>query len=110
MLASLNVLKSLYFPELDNEVYHFTRLCGQQSVLIIKLGSVINKIGRDQDPTAQQARQSAHDSFKSEFLQIYPEFLASRRLLTTAARSLLERIMNVEEQTPSDAQAGRSEA
>jgi hypothetical protein len=102
-VSELDALKSLYFPELENEVYRFTLVCRQQNLLSSQYGLEISKIGQGIDPTAQQARQSLLDSFRSEFFQTYQEFLNSRSVLTPAARSLLERIMNVDEQTaPND--------
>jgi hypothetical protein len=95
-IDEFDVLAAL-FPELENEADRFSLICSRQNVLFSALGVEILK-SRD-DLTA---RQVAYDDFQSKFESDYEEFLVTRKALRAAARSLLERIMNVVERAPSD--------
>jgi hypothetical protein len=92
----LDVLAAL-FPELKNEADRFSFICSSQMALFSVHGLEILK-SRD-DLTA---RQTAYDTFLRKWESEYEEFLVTRKALRVAARSLLERIMNVDEQTTSD--------
>jgi hypothetical protein len=87
----LDVLAAL-FPELKNEADRFSFICSRQMALFSMHGLDIVK-SRD-DLTA---RQVAYDAFQRKFESEYGEFLVARKALRAAARSLLERIMNVDE-------------
>jgi hypothetical protein len=96
-INELDAIGKLYFPELENAVYDFYQSSKRLVVKALDLGQAINKAGNDLD-----ARQSAYDTYNARFPALHEELVRARHNLTAAARSLLERIMNVEEQTPSD--------
>jgi hypothetical protein len=100
-INELDALAALYFPTLKNEVDRFTFLCREQLVVMGVLALAISKAKSSVDLDAQQA---AFNKFNSEWSGRYGAFLVARNALTAAARSLLERIMNVDEQTTSDEQ------
>jgi hypothetical protein len=96
-VSEFDVLAAI-FPELKDEGNRFSLSCSRQLVLFNELASENLKFKRSPDAAAQQI---AFDNLRSKW--DYNEFLVSRRTLTAAARSLLERIMDVEGQAPSDA-------
>jgi hypothetical protein len=77
-------------------------ICRNERLLIIKLGQAVLNAKND-----STARQAAYDDFKNKWnLQ---EHWDAHNALTTAARSLLERIMDVGEgAAPSDERVKRS--
>jgi hypothetical protein len=85
----LDVIATLYFPELKNEVDQFVGICRAQHIPIIELGQAV--LGAKGDGTAFQA---AVKNFKSQWDA--SKLSAARHALTAAARSLVERIMNVD--------------
>jgi hypothetical protein len=91
-INEVDTLAALYFPELENEVHPFVLNCRNQ---VLQLTQLTQAIFESPDATA---RQAAIDNFKSKWE--YKEFLVIRNRLTEAARSLLERIMNVDDGTP----------
>jgi hypothetical protein len=86
-------LGDLYFEELKHEISIFTMVCRQQVMLIGELWTNLKNSPHDD----QTARQNALDNFESH--SRYRDFLVARDALTAAARSLLERIMNVDERS-----------
>jgi hypothetical protein len=90
-ISELHAL-ALYLPELENEVDRFTRICRKQITRMEKLGLAI-RVNRNV-PAAQRV---AIDNFDSQSPS--NELLDARNALTAAARSLLERIMNVDDGT-----------
>jgi hypothetical protein len=96
-ISELDVLGSLYFPELESEVDRLVINCREQLGLINTLGMAILKAGND-----QAARRIALNNFMSQGTH-HRDFRAAQYALTQAARSLLGRMMSVDEQTsPSD--------
>ena len=67
-------------------------------VLTANLGLAI--VSSPEDPLA---RQAAYDNYRNQLEKHYGKLLAAESALRAVARSLLERIMDLEEQTPSDA-------
>jgi hypothetical protein len=95
-IGEFGVLAALYFRELKNEADRFISSCRSSMVLISELRHAV--MISSGDPAA---RQAAWDNFHSQWN--YREFGAAQKALTAAARSLLERIMNVDEgAAPSD--------
>jgi hypothetical protein len=95
-IAEAEALAALYFPELNSEVRKFILSCGERITLIDELASAY---ARDD----LQVRDAAYRNFRSQSEGRYDEFLDARDTLTAAARSLLTRIMNVDESAaPSD--------
>jgi hypothetical protein len=88
----LDAIGTLYFRELNKEVARFYLNGRAQMEIAYELGKAINRAGNDID-----ARQSAFDTFQGKWSKLYQEFAAARSALTVAARSLLERIMDVDE-------------
>jgi hypothetical protein len=88
----LDAIGKLYFPELSKAVSVFYLISKNMSVTALDLGQAMNKAGNDLD-----ARQSAYDTYNPQFLALYEQLVLARNDLTAAARSLLERIMNVDE-------------
>jgi hypothetical protein len=88
----LDAIGKLYFPELSNAVSVFYLASKNMSVTALDLGQAMSKAGNDLD-----VRQSAYDTYNPQFLALYKELAHARNDLTAAARSLLERIMNVDE-------------
>jgi len=88
-ISELDVLADLYFPELKDEVDRFRSICRSTMLRISELRYAVLTAGND-----QAARQTAYDTFQSRWN--YPELRTARIALRAAARSLLERIMNVE--------------
>jgi hypothetical protein len=92
-INELDVLAALYFPELKNEVDLFVSICRNQRLLIIKYARAVLKAGGD-----IPARDAAYEDYESKWKP--HELSLARDTLTTAARSLLERVMNVDDGTP----------
>jgi hypothetical protein len=92
-IFELEAIATLYFPELKNEVDQFARTCRKDHIEIVKFGqAVLNARG---DKTSEDA---AVEGYKSQWN--FEEFRLGQNTLIAAARSLLERIMNVDEKTP----------
>jgi hypothetical protein len=88
-------ISTLYFPELKKEADEFYFGCKELIIKILDLAQAIHKAGND-----LAARQSAYDDFQIHWP---PERLVLARFaLRSAARSLLERIMNVDESAASN--------
>jgi hypothetical protein len=91
-INELDAIGKLYFPELRNAVSDFYQPSKGLAVIALDLGQAINKAGDDLD-----ARRSAYDTYNPRFSALYKELIHARHDLTAAARTLLERIMNVDE-------------
>jgi hypothetical protein len=91
-INELDAIGILYFPELRNAVSDFYQPSKKIVVTALDLGQAISKAGNDLD-----ARQSAYDTYNPRFGALYKELTHARHDLTAAARSMLERIMNVDE-------------
>jgi hypothetical protein len=91
-IIELDAIGKLYFPELSNAVSGFYQRSKALAVIALDLGQAISKAGNDPD-----ARQSAYDTYNPRFRALYEDLIYARHGLTAAARSLLERIMNVDE-------------
>jgi hypothetical protein len=96
-ISELNALAA-HFPELTSEADQFGIICREQMVLTANLGLAI--VSSPEDPLA---RQAAYDNYRNQLEKHYGKLLAAESALRAVARSLLERIMDLEEQTPSDA-------
>ena len=90
-IDEVQALGDLYFQELKHEVIIFTAVCRNQVTLI---GDLWMKLNKSSLPHDNQTRQNALDNFESR--SRYEDILVARDA-TAAARSLLERIMNVDE-------------
>jgi hypothetical protein len=91
-LKELDAMATLYLPELKSEVDQFVFTCRDERLLIIKLAQAVLNANAKNDPTAKEA---AYKDFSNNWsLQVRRN---ARDALTAAARSLLERIMNVDE-------------
>jgi len=100
-INELDVIAALYFREIKNEIDRFTFACRELTVSTAHFGKAVMAAVQSIDPAAQRV---AFDTFEAKWDPRYKEFLRARYELTTAARSLLERIMNVDEDpAPSDA-------
>jgi hypothetical protein len=90
-------ISTLYFhDELRKEAHDFYIQCKEETIALLSLAQAIAKAGDD-----MSASQSAFDTFSKGH---WPEGRSlARSALTTAARHLLKRIMNVDEPRPSDA-------
>jgi hypothetical protein len=91
-INELDAIGKLYFPELRNAVSDFYQPSKGVVVTALDLGQAISKAGNDLN-----ARQSAYDTYDPRFRALSEELIHARHDLTAAARSLLERIMNVNE-------------
>ena len=91
-LSELNAMRSLYFPELENEVRRFYVSGKEQITLGLDLAQKLDSAGND-----MAARKSAYDTFRRKWRERYKEHSAARSALTAAARRLLVSIMDVEE-------------
>jgi len=88
-LNELDVIGTLYFPELQQELTRFYLAGKQMLVQGIQLAQALNTAGND-----MAARQNAYDTFKGEWGDCYKqEFAPARKALTEAARRLLVNIM-----------------
>lgn len=94
-ISELDALAALYFRELKTEADDFVLICRRQMVATSELGSAMFKSSGDATVV-----QAAYDSFMSQ--SCYQEIFAARSVLTAAARSLLEHIMEVDERVTSD--------
>lgn len=94
----LDAMATLYLPELKSEVDQFGFICRNERLLIIKLGRAV--LDTKNDPTA---REAAIEEFQNNWTWKLEERRKARDALTTAARSLLEHIMIVDER-PRDEQ------
>jgi hypothetical protein len=103
-INELDAIGTLYFPELRNAVSDFYQRSKGIAVTALDLGQAISKAGNDLD-----ARQSVYDTYNLRFPALYNELVYARHDLTTAARSLLERIMNVDEGAAQKSDERRSE-
>ena len=93
--TELDAICDVYFPELHKETADFTWKCRAEVVSILELRQKLLRAGDD-----MSARQSAMDNFQAQFSS--PETRPQNRwhvrdTLRGAARSLLKRIMNVDE-------------
>ena len=91
-ISELDVLGALYFPELKSVVDRFVINCREQLALMNRFGMAMLQAGND-----QAARQIAYNNFASQWRP--GDIRADQYALTQAARVLLGRIMNVDEQT-----------
>jgi hypothetical protein len=95
-ISELQALTTLYFPELKNEVDQYVLICRKHLFRAIRFGQDVLNAGND-----ATARDAAFQVFSSQWN--FTEFRVTQNTLTAAARSLLERIMNVDEgAAPSD--------
>jgi hypothetical protein len=88
-INELDVLATLYFPELKNEVDLFVSVCKMQRLRSIEFAQAVISAGDD-----IPARDAAFEDFKSKWNP--RELSLARDTLTTAARSLLERNRNLD--------------
>jgi hypothetical protein len=91
VISEFNMISDTYFPELWEEAYQFHQECRAEIIAILKLAQAVLKAGDD-----SSARQSAYDSFDDANWPPKNRLLA-RDALRDAARTLLKRIMNVDE-------------
>jgi hypothetical protein len=91
-LNELNAMGSLYFPELENEIGRFYLGGKEQISLGLELVQALGSAGND-----AAARESAYNTFKRKWKKRDKERLDARSALTAAARTLLVKIMDVEE-------------
>ena len=91
-LNELNAMGSLYFPELENEIGRFYLSGKEQISLGLELVQALGSAGND-----AAARESAYNTFKRKWKKRDKERLDARSALTAAARTLLVKIMDVEE-------------
>jgi hypothetical protein len=91
-LNELNAMGSLYFPELENEIGRFYLGGKEQISLGLELVQALSSAGND-----AAARESAYNTFKRKWKKRDKERLDARSALTAAARTLLVKIMDVEE-------------
>jgi hypothetical protein len=91
-IQELSALAALYFPELKNEADNFVLICRTEMVLISELRPAVTAARENYNSAAQDA---AFENFKKKTR--HRELLSAHQTLTEAARSLLERIMDVEE-------------
>jgi hypothetical protein len=97
VIGEFNTISDMYFAELWKETYDFSQECRKEAMAILKLAQAVLKAG--DDSTAVQSAwagfSEAHWPPKNRALAHYA--------LRDAARTLLERIMNVDEgAAPSD--------
>jgi hypothetical protein len=93
-ISEANALAVLYFPELTIEASNFRMSCRTIMSLIADLASEV--IASRGDPAA---RQAAFDTFSSKRDPEYLKLYAAQSTFTTAARSLLERIMQIDDKS-----------
>jgi hypothetical protein len=91
-LNELNAMGSLYFPELEDEIGRFYLGGKEQISLGLELVQALGSAGND-----AAARESAYNTFKRKWKKRDKERLDARSALTAAARTLLVKIMDVEE-------------
>jgi hypothetical protein len=97
----LDEIGTLYFRELKNEVDNFYIKCVEQGRLNIELARAIKRASNEaDDPTG--APQRALEAFREKWAILERELQVAHDELTAAARTLLGRIMNVDEQATSD--------
>jgi hypothetical protein len=92
VINEFNTISTLYFPELKKEADEFWFACKEMIIKVLDLAQAIHKAGND-----SAARQSAYDDFQVHWPPKNKRCLLARSALRDAARSLLERIMGVEE-------------
>jgi hypothetical protein len=90
VIGEFGTISDIYFPQLSKETGDFSRECRKEAITISNLGQAILKAG---DNTA--ARQGAYDSFMAHWPR--KDRILARNALRDAARTLLKRIMNVDE-------------
>src|SRR5262249_25121422 len=99
--SELETIGTLYFRELRDEVDNFCIACVQQGILNVEFAREVRRAANEAaDPIG--ARQKAADSFRARWAILDKERQAAQDDLTSAARTLLERIMSVDEHPPSD--------
>jgi HD superfamily phosphohydrolase len=86
-IIELEALATLYFPELKNEVDQFVLICKNDRLQIAKFARTVSNAGDD-----TTARDAAFKVYENQLN--FVELRLAQNTLTTAARSLLERIMN----------------
>jgi hypothetical protein len=92
LASELLAISSLHFPELEPQVHRFFETYGKHLITGHNFEMARALAGKD-----QQARQNAIDTFRQDWAANLNERLDSRIDLIAAARSLLKRIMNVDE-------------
>ena len=97
VLDDFRTIADMYFPELRKETGEFVMECRLEAIALLNLGQTVLRAGDD-----SAARQRAFDNFTAAH---WPpkKRVEARDTLRDAARSLLERIMNVDER-PRDEQ------
>jgi len=91
-IGEADTVAALYFPELKSEADRFILGCMKQDAIISQFRA---DVIASRDDLA--AREVAFNVFQSHFKTEYEELLVAQNALRAAARSLLERIMNVDE-------------
>jgi hypothetical protein len=97
-IGELETLAALYFrdfPKLKSEVESLVSTCRQYFSRTHRLAMDVQQSGNN-----QTAKAAAQNNFLSEY--DFRDFRNFQNRVTVAARSVLERIMNVEEKTPTD--------
>jgi hypothetical protein len=100
-ISELDAMATLYFRELKDEVDRFVHICREQDALTSELGLAVIKAGDD-----ETARQTVLNDFMRRWLARDLHSEVAQDELTEAARSLLERIMNVDERPRDDRYGG----
>jgi hypothetical protein len=97
VIDEFRTIADMYFPELWKETSEFAIECRREAIALLDLGPALLRAGDD-----SAARQRAYDDFSTAN---WPpkKRVKAHHALRDAARSLLERIMNVDER-PRDEQ------
>jgi|SRR5262245_45655755 len=91
-LNDLDTIGTLYFPELENEIYRFYCRGKEQITVGLELARALNSAGND-----MAARDRAYDTFRKKWGECHIEHMDARSALRDAARRLLIEIMGVED-------------
>jgi hypothetical protein len=91
VISEFNTISDMYFAELWKETYDFSQECRKEAMALLKLAQAVLKAGDD-----STAVQSAWAGFSEAHWPPKNRALA-RDALRDAARTLLERTMNVDE-------------
>jgi hypothetical protein len=98
VISEFQAISDMYFPELWKEAGDFSQECRKEVIAVLEFGQAVLKAGDD-----SAARQGAYVSFRQAHWPPKSRLLA-RDALRDAARTLLERIMNVDEGTAPSAE------
>jgi hypothetical protein len=85
---------ALYFPELANEIYHFSQKWRELVIMGMNHAVAVQelRVGADLD-----AFRTAQNTYREQRLPVYKELIAARDELTAVARRLLVSIMGMDE-------------